>query len=297
MSIDTQINSEKIRQASTRLSNYLQLTPVHTSSYFNSLTDKNLFFKCENFQKTGSFKARGALNAVLSKTSSQSFKGCVSHSSGNHGQAVAWACHVNKIPCAIVLPKNTPEVKVNAVKTYEAEVFFCNNDPVSRVETCSKIALERNFAVINPYDDYDVMCGQGSVAVEFLEQIPHLDAILVSVSGGGLISGISVYAKSIKPSIKIFAVEPENKRLAECLKRGERNLDGKPISYLSTAAEGIRTEQCGVLTFPVLSRYVDDVFTVSDPEMIEATKIVMERMKLVSELSAGLCLFFRFHII
>jgi len=126
------------------------------------------------------------------------------------------------------------------------------------------------------------------VAVEFLEQVPQLDAIVVSVSGGGLISGISAYAKAVKPEIKIFAVEPEGKRLGECLRRGERNLDGKATAYLATAAEGIRTEQCGALTFPVLSRFVDDVFTVSDAEMIEATRVVFERMKLVIELSAGM---------
>ncbi len=289
MPSDSHINADKIRQASVRLSAYLQPTPIHTSTYLDALAHKNLFFKCENFQKTGSFKARGALNAVLSKTAdSTNFKGCVSHSSGNHGQAVAWACHVNNVPCSIVLPRNTPQVKVDAVRTYGAEVVFCENNPVSRVETCSGISVERNYAVVSPYDDYDVMCGQGSVAVEFLEQVPQLDAIVVSVSGGGLISGISAYAKAVKPEIKIFAVEPEGKRLGECLRRGERNLDGKATAYLATAAEGIRTEQCGALTFPVLSRFVDDVFTVSDAEMIEATRVVFERMKLVIELSAGM---------
>lgn len=285
------ISLEKIQEAYKRISPFLPPTPVQTSTYINSLTDnKQIFFKCENFQKTGAFKARGALNAVLKKVvenPNSPYKGCVTHSSGNHGQAVAWACHVNKIPCSIVLPINTPIVKIDAVKTYKADVILCENSPVSRVETCSQISKEKNYVIINPYDDYDVMCGQGTVALELIDQIPELDAILVSVSGGGLISGISVYAKSIKPGIKIFAVEPEGKRLTECLKKNERNLDSKPTAYLDTLAEGIRTEQCGVLTFPVVREFVDDVFTVSDVEMVEATKLVFKRMKLVIELSAG----------
>ena len=284
------INIEKIQDAYKRISAYLSPTPVQTSTYIDSLAGKNLFFKCENFQKTGAFKARGALNAVLKNLTDKTnaYNGCVSHSSGNHGQAVAWACQVNNIPCTIVLPKNTPQVKVDAVNTYKANVVFCENNPVSRVKTCARIAEEKNYAIVNPYDDYNVMCGQGTVALEFLEQVPQLDGLIVSVSGGGLIAGLSVYAKSVNPDIKIFAVEPENKRLAECLRQDERNLSGKPTSYLDTLAEGIRTEQYGVLTFPIISKFVDDVFTVSDAEMIEATKLVLKRMKLVIELSAGI---------
>lgn len=289
--IELNINIEKIQEAYNRIKHLLKKTPVETSSYIDSLAGKNLFFKCENLQKTGSFKTRGALNAVLTKMSSEAknekYKGCVTHSSGNHGQALAWACDVNKIPCSIVLPKNTPQVKVDAVKTYKADLEFCENNPVSRAETCEKISAEKDYVIINPYDDYDVMSGQGTVAYEFLEQIPQLDAILVSVSGGGLISGISSWAKAIKPSIKIFAVEPEKKRLAECLEKNERNLDNKAQASLTTMAEGIRMEQCGSLTFPIIKKYVDDVFTVSDGEMIEATKLVFKRMKLVVELAAG----------
>lgn len=297
--IESNINTEKIKEAHDRIKSFLKKTPVETSSYIDTLAGKNLFFKCENLQKTGSFKTRGALNAVLSKMSLEKseYNGCVTHSSGNHGQALAWACSVNKLPCSIVLPKNTPQVKVDAVKTYNAELAFCENNPVSRAETCQKISTEKNYVIINPYDDYDVMCGQGTVAYEFLEQIPQLEAILVSVSGGGLISGISAWAKSIKPSIKIFAVEPENKRLLECLEKNERNLDDKPQASLTTLAEGIRMEQCGLLTFPIMKKYVDDVFTVSDAEMIEATKLVFKRMKLVVELAAGKVLCYLFSII
>lgn len=287
------VNVTEIEKAFARVSTFLEPTPVQSSCYIDSLVGKNVFFKCENFQKTGSFKVRGALNTVLKRMSpafnTHGYKGCVTHSSGNHGQALAWACDVNKVPCSIVLPKGTPEVKVSAVKGYNAELVFCENNPVSRVEFTDRISVEKNYAIVNPYDDYDVMCGQGTVALEFLRQVPQLDAILVSVSGGGLISGISVYAKLAKPSIKIIAVEPEKKRLSESLHKNERDLDHKPQADLETLAEGIRLEQCGEMTFPIMRKYIeaDDVLTVSDSEMIKATKLVFERMKLVIELSAG----------
>ena len=160
---------------------------------------------------------------------------------------------------------------------------------MSRVEVCDRLSKEENLLIVKPYDDYDVICGQATVACEFLEQIPALDAIVVSVSGGGLISGISSYAKSIKPSIRIFAVEPTGKRLSECLEKNKRNLDDKEPAFLNTKAEGIRTEQCGTLTFPIINKWVEpnDVITVTDEEMIEATNFVLQRMKIVIELSAG----------
>ena len=287
------IDAEKIKEAYSRLKNVLNRTPVHTSGLIDSIIGKKIYFKCENFQKTGSFKARGALNAVLSKPllneNNVGYSGFITHSSGNHGTALSWACHNQNIPGTIVLPKNTPQVKVDSVLAYGATIEFCESNPVSREETCKRLSEQNRLLIVNPYDDYDVMCGQGTVACEFLEQVPNLDAILVSVSGGGLISGISVYAKSINPSIKIIAVEPVGKRLSECLSKKERNLDNKPQTALNTQAEGIRMEQCGHLTFPIMSKYIqpDDVFTVSDEEMIEATKLIFKRMKLVIELSAG----------
>ena len=180
-------------------------------------------------------------------------------------------------------------MKVDAVRTYNAAVVFCEPNPISRAETCTKLANEQNLLVIKPYDDYDIMCGQGTCAYEFLQQVPQLDGIVVSVSGGGLISGIATCAKHIKPSIKIFAVEPVGKRLSQCLAHNKRNLDDKKMAFLNTQAEGIRTEQTGELTFPIIRQLVqpEDVFTVTDEEMIEGTKFVFEKMKLVNELAAG----------
>jgi threonine dehydratase len=285
------VSYESVVNAYQRISPILMQTPVHFSTTFNKIVGKQVYFKCENFQKTGSFKVRGALNAVLAKLSRaanvEKYKGCATHSSGNHGQALAWACMHQQVPCTIVLPSDTPQVKIDAVGGYNATVVFCEPNPTARVEACNRVCAEQNLLVVKPYDDYDVMSGQGTIALEFLEQVPHLDAILVSVSGGGLISGISVYAKHIKPSIKIFAVEPTGKELAKCIESNKRNPNDAPPTFLPTQAEGIRTRQTGELTFPILKQHVNDVFTVSDEEMIQATKFVFEKMKLVNELSAG----------
>lgn len=205
------------------------------------------------------------------------------------GTALAWACHAMNVKCKVVLPEDTPKSKIDSVLGYGAQVVFCKPNPTSRVETCQRIANEENMKIIKPYDDYNVMCGQGTIAKELLDQIPYLDGILVSVSGGGLISGISAYAKAINPNLKVFAVEPVGKQLGECIRNNKRNLHDKEPAFLNTLAEGIRTEQCGVLTFPILSQHVqpDDVFSVNDQEMIEATKFIFKTMKLVIELSAG----------
>ncbi|RNA31920.1 serine racemase [Brachionus plicatilis] len=284
---------DKILDAYQRISQYLMKTPVHISTTVDGIVKKKVFFKCENFQKTGSFKARGALNAVLRKISQseniQNYTGIVTHSSGNHGTALSWACQTQAIPCTVVVPKDTPLNKIESIKTYGATLEICEPNPRSRVEVADRLAAENRLLLVKPYDDYDIMAGQGTVAVEFLEQIPDLDAILVSVSGGGLISGISTYAKSINPSIRIFAVEPVGKRLCQCLEKNKRNLDDKEPAFLNTKAEGIKTEMCGELTFPIISRHIlpDDVFTVTDDDMIEATKFIFKRMKMVIELSAG----------
>lgn len=276
-----------------RINPILTKTPVHASSTVDKLVGKSVYFKCENLQKTGSFKVRGALNAVLAKMSRadnvKKYEGCITHSSGNHGIALAWACKYENIPCTIVIPHNTPQVKIDAIQSYNATIAFCEPNPISRMDVCKQISSQQNRLIVNPFDDYDVIAGQGTVAYEFLEQVPQLDAILVTVSGGGLISGISLYAKKRKPSIRIFAVEPEGKNLAKCLQENNRNPDNKQPAYLNTIAESIRTEQCGQLTFPIMSNYIqpDDVFTVTDEEMIDATKFIFKRMKLVVELAAG----------
>lgn len=293
----TILSASMINEAYKFISANINLTPVLTSSYLNSLANKRLYFKCENFQKTGSFKARGALYSVLRKFpadeqgKSNKYKGCVTHSSGNHGQAVAWACQIASVPCTIVLPDNTPSIKSDAVRGYKSEIEFCDKPAATMIRTADRIATENSYIRID--DDMDLMLGQGTVAYELLEEVPHLNAIICSVSCGGLISGMAVYCKSVKPSLKLFAVEPVGKRLATCLRTNTRNLSGGCETSLETKAEALRMNQVGVETFPIIQRYVepDDVFTVTDEEMIAATNMVFKRMKLVVELSAGMSVF------
>lgn len=286
------VNLKTITEAYDRISTLLRSTPVQTSSYINELVGKNVFFKCENFQKTGSFKVRGALNKVLKNVSlepnTNNQNGFVTYSCGNFGQGLAWACHVNKSPCTIVVPQGTPQNKINAIELY-ADVVLCESNPLIGLSLIDQISKEKNYTLARSSNDIDVICGQGTCAYEFLDQVKELDAIVVTVSGGGLIAGISAYAKSMNPSLKIIAVEPEGKRLAECLRKNERNLDNRPQRNLNSIAESINYELCCEKAFPIMVTFIepDDVITVSDSEMIEATKMIFERMKLVIELAAG----------
>lgn len=181
----------------------------------------------------------------------------------------------------------TPEVKCNAIKGYGAELVLCENSPTSRMDTCQGIADDRKFKIIHPYDDYDVICGNSTIALELHEQVPNLDAILVPVSGGGMTSAIALATKAINPSCKVIAIEPEGKNLGPCLKTKSR-LWNNPPQFVNTIAEGIKTQQAGQLTFPILCDLVEEeVITISDKEMVSAMKLVAERMKLVIEAAAG----------
>lgn len=269
----------------------LPITPILTSSILNRLTGREIYLKCENFQRTGSFKSRGALNAVLNALKiDPNIKGFVTHSSGNHGQAVSYASSIVQRPCVVVVPQGTPKNKTDAIEHYGAELLFCGPMPNDRVEMCNKMSEERGFFIVPPYDHRDVIAGQGTIAVEFLEQVPNLDAILVPVSGGGLISGIALYAKRINPQIRIYACVPEGKMLEECLRTNER-LWQNPPQFLSTRCESCRLQQCGQLTFPIMCSLIEkEVFVIPESMMINATRFAFERLKLVVELAAGLSL-------
>ncbi|XP_041348130.1 probable serine racemase [Gigantopelta aegis] len=282
------VNIKKIKNAYNRISKYVHKTPVFTSSAADKMTGRKCFFKAENLQKTGSFKVRGALNAILAlKEKNPNVSGVVTHSSGNHGQAVAWATSVAGFPCSVVVPEYAPEVKKTAIRGYGAELAECGSLPTDRNVVCDKISTEKGYVIIPPYDHEDVIAGQGTVALELLDQVPDLDAILVSVSGGGLSSGIAIAAKAIKPNIKIFLVEPEGKHMEKCLREGKR-LWSDPPKYLDTIADGIRLEQPGQLTFPILTQLVEkEVFSLNNDEMIEGMKFAFQRMKLVIEAAAG----------
>ncbi|CAF0859912.1 unnamed protein product [Adineta ricciae] len=269
----------------------LPITPILTSSTLNTLTGRHIYLKCENFQRTGSFKSRGALNAVLNAMKvDPNVKGFVTHSSGNHGQALAYAASIVKRACVVVVPQGTPKNKIDAIERYGAELVVCEPTPASRTATSLQISQERDYLMIPPFDHRDVIAGQGTIAVELLEQLPNLDAILVPVSGGGLISGIALYAKRINPNIRIYACVPDGKILGECLKEQKR-LWPNPPQFLQTKCEACRLQQCGTLTFPIMCSLVEkQVFSISDKTMIEATRFAFEQLKLVVELAAGLSL-------
>ncbi|XP_064626297.1 serine racemase-like [Lineus longissimus] len=277
-----------VLQAQKRILSFVHRTPVFTSATVDKLTGRKVFFKAEHLQKTGAFKARGAINAILSlKEKNPKVPGVVTHSSGNHGMAVAWAAQITGMNAVVVVPNNTPAIKAKAIEDYGAELVYCEPSPQSRIETCKALSEKRNLTIIPPYDHYDVIAGQGTIAMELMEQVPELDAILVPISGGGMTSGIAIAAKYMKPSIKVFAVEPKGKDLEKCLCAGER-LWPNPPRFVNTIAEGIRTQQVGMLTFPILKELVEkEVFTVTDDEMIQTMKFAMQRMKFVIEASSA----------
>ena len=251
---DPNITFRNIIEAYERIQPYVHQTPVFTSTSLNKIAsekavlhDIELFFKCENFQKTGAFKARGATNAVLvAKEKKTNLKGMVTHSSGNHGLAVAYACSekVGNVPCTVVVTKDTPEIKCGAIRSYGADLVFCETSPTSRKEICSKISTEKGYEIVHSSDDYHVIAGQATISYEMMEKqnFRDLDAILVSVSGGGLCSGTALCAKEINPKTKIIAVEPKGKDLGVCL-QAKKRLWKNPPQFVDTIAEGIRNQQ------------------------------------------------------
>ncbi|UJR36127.1 hypothetical protein I4U23_028862 [Adineta vaga] len=267
------------------------VTPVLTNVILNKLTGRNIFLKCENLQLTGSVKLRGALNAILNAMKIEpNLKGFVSFSSGNHGIGVAYAASLVKRPSVIVVCNDTEQYKIDAIKQYGGEVVTCEVGPLNRIAMCSQISKERDYFIIPTADHPDVIAGQGSIAVELLEQVPNLDAILVPVSSGSLISGIALYAKYINPKIRIYACVPDGKMLEECLFESKR-LWPEPPRFLDTKCEACRSQQCGMLTFPIMCSFIEkQVFTVSDQVMIDGTQFAFEHLKLVTEMSAGLSL-------
>jgi len=277
-----------IKVAASRISGQVHRTDVKTCTAINNMTEnKQLFFKCEMWQKTGSFKARGALNGILSHCERKGQPPMiVTHSSGNHGQAVAWAAGQSGIKCTVVVPRGTPQVKCDAIKGYGAKLVMCDPTPTGRKETADQIAKENDGVIIHPYDNYDVMAGQGTIGLELMEQVPDLDLVLVPISGGGMTAGIATAVKGINPNCKVIAVEPVGKNLGECLESKSR-LWSNPPQFLNTIAEGIMTQQVGMLTFPILCQLVDQVITVTDQQMAEGCRIAAERMKVMVEAASG----------
>lgn len=277
------VSLDDIRAAADRIRPYVHDTPILTSHYFDTLFGAHLFFKCENFQKVGAFKARGACNAVYSLTEEEAKRGVASHSSGNHAQAVAYAARLRGLPCHIVMPTSAPDIKRNAVRDYGATIVDCEPTMASRERTLQDIVDRTGAHAIPPYNDVHVIAGQGTAALELMSEIPDLDAIMTPVGGGGLLSGTAACARGLGPaSMEIIGVEPE---MADDARRSLREGKILPSGDPMTIADGLRG-MLGEITFRHLEAHGVQMHTASEESIREALALVFERMKLVVEPSA-----------
>jgi threonine dehydratase len=277
------IDLDRIHAAHKRIRSFIRRTPVFTSERLNEASGASLFFKCENFQKIAAFKARGATNAVFSLDDESARRGVATHSSGNHGAAVARAAKLRAIPAHIVMPSNSTKVKVRAVESYGAHIVFCEPTENAREATCAEMIKKTGATLIHSFENEDVMVGQGTAAVEFLEDVPDLDVVMCPVGGGGLLSGTAVAAKSMQPKIKVIAAEPANvDDAAQSFRAGRRIVTEKKF----TIADGLRTN-IGEPNFAIIQRYVDDIVTVSEEAIISAMRMIWETMKIIIEPSAA----------
>ena len=277
------VDISRIHAAHERIRAYIKRTPVLTSSRLDAASGASLFFKCENFQKIGAFKARGAANAVFALDDVTARHGVATHSSGNHGAAVARAANFRGIPAHIVMPSNSAKVKVRAVEGYGAHIVFCEPTEEAREAACAVVIKETGATLIHSFENEDVMAGQGTAAVEFLEDIPDLDLVMCPIGGGGLLSGTAVAAKSMRPKIKVIAAEPANSDdAAQSFRAGKRIVTEKKF----TIADGLRTN-IGAPNFTIIQRYVDDIVTVSEEAIVSAMRTIWETMKIVIEPSAA----------
>ena len=276
------IDLDRIRAAHERIRPHIKRTPVMTSGRFDLATGAKLFFKCENFQEIGAFKARGATNAVFSLDDATAKRGVATHSSGNHGTALARAAKLRGIPAHIVMPTNSAKVKIRAVENFGAHVIFCEPNDAAREAACADVIAKTGATLIHSFENEDVIAGQGTAAIELLEDA-DVDLVMCPVGGGGLLSGTAVAAKSLKPKIQVIAAEPANADdAAQSFRAKKRILTEKKF----TIADGLRTN-VGEKTFPIIQRYVDDIATVSEDAIISAMRTIWETMKIVIEPSAA----------
>jgi len=274
---------DDIRKAHQRIDSEVHRTPVLTSSDINEMTGCHLYFKCENFQKTGAFKFRGATNAVISMTETGALEGVATHSSGNHAAALALAAKKRGIGCYIAMPHTAPKNKIAAVKSYGGKITFCEPTLLSREETLVKIIRETGSAFVHPYDNFNVICGQGTAAKELLEDCPGLEALFVPVGGGGILSGSAISAKAMQKGIRVYGCEPAG---ADDAYRSFQSRKIIPSVNPCTIADGLLTS-LSEMTFSIMMNQVDEIFTVSEKHIITAMQLIWERMKIIVEPSAA----------
>jgi threonine dehydratase len=273
-----------IKNAAARIASRIHHTPVITSRVFNEASGRQVYFKCENLQRAGAFKIRGATNKILSLTEEEKRQGVVAFSSGNHAQAVALAAREAGVRAVVAMPDDAPKSKVAATRGYGAEIVFYDRQGDDREAVAHEIAEREQLTMVPPYDDYLIMAGQGTCALEFLEEIHDLDSLLAPCSGGGLFAGVSTAAKGINPGIRCFAVEPETgDDTRQSFIKGERVAIPPP----PTIADGLRVQSPGALTFPIIQENAEDVLTVSDEEIVATMKLMLFRMKILVEPSGA----------
>jgi threonine dehydratase len=272
-----------IRAAHARIGALVHRTPVMTSRSLDAAAGARLFFKCENFQKVGAFKARGASNAVLSLAEAEARRGVVTHSSGNHGAALAYAARQRAIPAWVVMPDNSSKAKQANVAAFGATIRFCAPNVAAREATCAAVIAETGATLVHPFDDAAVIAGQGTAALELLEDVPDLDAVVAPCGGGGLLSGTAIVATATKPSIRVLGAEPANASDAAASFRSGRV---EPLPSTTTIADGLRTT-LSPRTLAAIRAHVDAFGTCSERAIVDAMRLTWERMKIVIEPSSA----------
>lgn len=272
-----------VRAAAARIAPFAHRTPIANCATLDRLSGRSLFFKCEHLQKVGAFKFRGACNAVMKLTADQAARGVVTHSSGNHAQALALAARLRGVPAHIVMPSNATPAKRRAVEEYGGRVTECEPNLVAREDVVARVVAQTGATLIPPYDFPDIIAGQGTAALELLEQVPDLDALIAPVGGGGLVSGVCIAANGINPAIRIFAAEPVG---ADDAARSKAAGTLVPQTGPKTIADGLLTS-LGELTWPIIRDLVERVVTVPEPEIVRAMRLSWERAKLLIEPSAA----------
>jgi threonine dehydratase len=282
----TAISLREIQAAADRISDYVVRTPAIACETISSRLGCRVVFKPENLQHAGAFKSRGAINAVMSLSDEEAARGVVTHSSGNHAAALARAARLRGIPAHVVMPENSSPKKIAAVRSYGVQPVFCQPSTPAREQAAEKLRRQTGATMIHPFETPAVIAGQGTIGIELLQQVESLDAILVPVGGGGLLAGVLTAVKSIRPEVKVFAVEPAlADDTARSLKAGSPQ---SPTRY-DTVADGLRTE-VGARTFPIIREWVDDLFLVEEQAILSAMRTIAEEAHLVAEPSGAVAL-------
>ena len=272
-----------IEKAHERIRPFIHHTPVLTSKSINQIVGAELYFKCENLQKVGAFKFRGACNSVFALTAEEARNGVCTHSSGNHAAALALAARMRGIPAYIVMPENAPEIKKIAVAGYGAQITFCEPTLAARESTLKIVAAQTGATEIHPYNYFNVICGQGTAAKELIEETGHLDIVMAPIGGGGLLSGTAISSKALLPNVQVIAAEPAG---ADDAYRSFKSRTLLPSVAPNTMADGLLTS-LGSLTFPIIMNNVDQIVIVSEDKIVEAMRMVWERMKIIIEPSSA----------